>query len=499
MKGPLSLLAAATVMFSVNATAALDVECLLRGSCIETARVMDHLRELQAIAESNKGNRSAGSEGHELSANYVAQQLLAANYEVKLVPFKFTKFSTKSASLTINGSSLEHEKEFGVMSYSGSGIVSSKLVAVDLALGANNASTSGCEASDFSSFPSGAVALIQRGTCPFQQKVDNAQAAGASAILLFNQGNTPEREAVFSGTLNEGSGVEIPVVAISYPKALELLQTESLVDVDVQTLTEKKVTHNVIAETKAGNPDQVVMIGAHLDSVPEGPGINDNGSGSAGVLEIALQMKDQTPVNKVRFAWFSAEELGLVGSTRYVESLASAEKAKISLYINVDMIGSPNFKISVFDGDGSKFGQKGPEGSAQIEAKFHQTYSALGIQSTETELNGRSDYAAFSAAGIPVGGIFTGAEGVMTKEEATLFNGKAGEAYDACYHKACDNIDNISERAIELNANALAAVTLAFSNSVSELRSVSKSATSRFKNRVVFPKHLHCHEDVFEE
>lgn len=499
MKRSLSVLALATLFFSVNANAALDVECILRSTCIESQNVMNHLKELQKIASTNNGNRSAGTTGHELSANYVAQKLLAANFEVKLVPFRFMKFTKHSAALSVDSTELEENKDFSIMSYSGSGEAVSKLSAVDLSLGAGNQSSSGCEAEDFASFEAGAIALIQRGTCSFGQKVENAQAAGAVGVILFNQGNTPDREALFSATLSEGTANKIPAVAISYQMAMNLLQNQSsIISLSAKTIVEQKISHNVIAETKTGNPDNVVMIGAHLDSVAEGPGINDNGSGSAGILEIALQMKDSKPNNKVRFAWFSAEELGLIGSTRYVEALSEAEKHKISLYINVDMIGSPNYMLSVFDGDGSKFGQKGPEGSAQIEAKLHAIYKSLGVSTVESELNGRSDYAAFSAAGIAVGGVFTGAEGAMTEEQAVLFNGKAGEAYDACYHKACDSIDNINEEAMEINSNALAAVTFAFSHSVADLRSVGKSATSRHRNKVVFPKHLHCHEDVFD-
>lgn len=479
--------------------APFSVECILRGSCIDTANVMGHLQELQKVADSNSGNRSAGSTGHELSANYVAQELLKAGYHVELQPFRFMKFTKNSASLSQGDISYEEEKEFLLMSYSGSGSVSSAVSPVDLELGAGNNSSSGCEAEDFHSFEAGTIALLQRGTCSFQQKVENAQAAGAAGVILFNQGNSSDREEIFNGTLSEGSAVKIPVMSTSYPFALSLLQHESaILKMEASTTVENKVSFNVIAETKSGNPDHVVMVGAHLDSVPEGPGINDNGSGSAAILEVALAMKDSTPLNKVRFAWFSAEELGLIGSTKYVEALSEAEKHKIALYINVDMVGSPNYKMSVFDGDGSKFGQQGPEGSAAIEKKFHAFYQTMGIESVETELNGRSDYAAFSAAGIAVGGIFTGAEGAKTQEEARLFGGVAGEAYDACYHKACDSIENINQEALEKNTNAIAYLTMSFGNDLSEIRSVNKLATSRLRNRVVFPKHLHCHEDIFD-
>ncbi len=483
-------------------SAPLDLDCILRGSCIDTQGVVNHLQKLQDIADANQGNRGAGTSGHELSGNYVAQQLLAAGFKVELQPFSFMKFTKLSAGLeqvAPDSVIYEEDKDFQVMSYSGSGIVGVPLQAVDVALGAGNQSTSGCEPEDFVGFAAGKIAVIQRGTCPFQDKVVNAQAAGAAGVILFNQGNTPDREPLFTGTLSDSVLIRIPVVATSYPLGIALLASNNAqVRLHVETKIEKKISFNVIAETKTGNPDSIVMIGAHLDSVAEGPGINDNGSGSASILEVALGMKDIKPINKVRFAWFSAEELGLIGSTKYVEALTEAEKNKIALFINIDMVGSPNYKISVYDGDGSKFGQAGPKGSDVIERKFHNFFSTTGIQSVETELNGRSDYAAFSAAGIAVGGLFTGAEGVKTAEEAALFGGIAGEAYDVCYHKACDSINNINNDALEANTSAVAYLLLSFADSTLEVRSADKLTTPREREKVVFPKHLHCHEDVHD-
>ncbi|HXH31489.1 MAG TPA: M28 family peptidase [Bacteriovoracaceae bacterium] len=488
---------------SLNASAAqLSIDCILRGYCISTQNVVEHLKALQGIADANNGNRSAGSSGHELSANYVAQQLLAAGFKVELAPFSFMKFSKLSAAFSQAAPaevSYAEEKDFQVMNYSGSGSVTAALVAVDVQLGVGNASTSGCEKEDFATFIPGTVALIQRGTCAFQQKVENAQAAGAAGVVLFNQGNTADRSEIFSGTLSEGSAVTIPVFATSYPFATALIEQGAVtVKLAASTKVESKISYNVLAETKDGNPDNIVMVGAHLDSVAEGPGINDNGSGSAAILEVALNMKNTKVTNKVRFAWFSAEELGLVGSNKYVESLSEAQKSKISLYLNIDMVGSPNYMLSVYDGDGSKFGQKGPEGSAAIEKKLHTFFSEMGSSSVESELNGRSDYAAFSAAGIAVGGLFTGAEGKKSEEEAKLFGGAAGEAYDACYHKACDGLTNVNTEALELNTNAVAYLTLSFANSAAEVRPLEKSMSRKARNKVVFPKHLHCHEDVFD-
>ncbi len=483
-------------------SAPLDLDCILRGSCIDTQGVVNHLQKLQDIADANQGNRGAGTTGHELSGNYVAQQLLAAGFKVELQPFSFMKFTKLSAAFSkVAPDSVVYveDKDYQVMSYSGAGVLEGAIQAVDVVLGPGNQSTSGCEVEDFANFTAGNIAVIQRGTCPFQQKVVNAQAAGASAVVLFNQGNTPDREPLFTGTLSDSVLIRIPVLATSYSLAADLLALQGVaLQMDVSTKVEKKISFNVIAETKSGNPDSIVMIGAHLDSVAEGPGINDNGSGSASILEVALGMKDIKPINKVRFAWFSAEELGLIGSTKYVEALTEAEKNKIALFINIDMVGSPNYKIGVYDGDGSKFGQAGPKGSDTIERKFHNFFSTTGIQSVETELNGRSDYAAFSAAGIAVGGLFTGAEGVKTAEEAALFGGIAGEAYDVCYHKACDSINNINNDALEANTSAVAYLLLSFADSTLEVRSADKLTTPREREKVVFPKHLHCHEDVHD-
>lgn len=498
------LLAAVALMSAAQSAYAspLKVECLLRGSCINTQDVLNHLKEFQSIAEANNGHRAAGSRGHEFSGNYIAQKLLAAGYKVELQPFSFLKFEKHSAKLQINETSYEDGKEFNVLTYSGNGSVSAPLAAVDVALGAGNTSTSGCEAEDFAQFPKGSIALIQRGTCNFAQKVVNAAAAGATGVVIFNQGNSPDREELFMGTLSETDHSAIPVLAVSYPFAVQLLEAApgAVVAMDVDAEIQKRNSFNVIAETKAGSDANVVMLGAHLDSVAEGPGINDNASGSAALLEIALQMKDTAVTNKVRFGWFSAEELGLIGSTKYVEALTPSEKARITLYVNADMVASPNYMLGVYDGDGSKFGQKGPEGSALIEKMLHDFFATQGLKSVETELSGRSDYAAFSAAGIAVGGVFTGAEAKKSEEEAVLFGGKAGEAYDSCYHKACDNLSNLSSEALEFNTHALAYMALGLGQSTKGIRDNNKASSLKLARKgVVFPKHYDCHGDVHAE
>lgn len=492
-----SLLSASNISFA----APLNVDCLLRGSCINSEDVLSHLKEFQSIAEANNGNRAAGTRGHEFSGNYIAQKLLAAGYKVELQPFFFMRFEKHSGKLQVGELSYQDTKDFNVMTYSGSGSANGIVTAVDVSLGSGNISTSGCEADDFANFPSGNIALIQRGTCNFAQKALNAVAAGASGVILFNQGNTPDREEVFLGTLSESQLVEIPVLATSYSFGVELIKNESaFISIEVDAEIQRRASFNVIAETLTGNDANIVMLGAHLDSVTEGPGINDNASGSAALLEIALQMKGAQLKNKVRFGWFSAEELGLIGSTKYVEALSPSEKARIGLYVNADMVASPNYMLGVYDGDGSKFGLKGPEGSALIENMLHSFFAAQGLKSVETELSGRSDYAAFSAAGIAVGGVFTGAEGKKSEEEASLFGGKAGEPYDACYHKACDNLSNLSLDALEFNTHALAYMAVGLGQSTQGIRDNDKARSlNHVRKGVVFPKHYDCHGDVHAE
>jgi Zn-dependent M28 family amino/carboxypeptidase len=222
----------------------------------------------------------------------------------------------------------------------------------------------------------------------------------------------------------------------------------------------------VIAETPGGDPNHVIVIGAHLDSVSRGPGINDNGSGSATILEVAevFAAQGRVPRNKLRFAWWSAEEQSLIGSTFYVNSLSQAEKDKIELNLNFDMIGSPNFVRFVYDGNNSAGGGAvGPAGSGAIEQVFLDYFASQNLATDPTPFNGRSDYGPFIAAGIPAGGLFTGAEGVKTAAQAATYGGTAGQAYDSCYHLACDTYANNSNTALDQMSDAVAHAVLLFS------------------------------------
>jgi aminopeptidase S len=209
---------------------------------------------------------------------------------------------------------------------------------------------------------------------------------------------------------------------------------------------------NLIAEWPHGDANNVVMAGSHLDSVTTGPGINDNGSGSAGLLEIALTIARQnyTPDKRIRFGWWGAEERGLVGSTFYVNNLAPAERTKIKAYLNFDMIGSPNPGYFVYSASDQ------PSGSLALQQLLEAPFATMGVPTELTSVGGRSDHAAFASAGIPVGGLFTGAEVTKTVAQAQKWGGTSGQAFDRCYHAACDTTSNINVTALDRNADAIA-------------------------------------------
>ena len=235
-------------------------------------------------------------------------------------------------------------------------------------------------------------------------------------------------------------------------------------------------TSNVLAEKTGKNDDNVVMAGAHLDSVLDGPGINDNGSGSAALLEAAEQLANIKPQNTMRFAWWGAEESGLVGSTNYVNGLSQAEKDRIALYLNFDMVGSPNYIFMVYDGDQSSFpppvGVPIPDGSVQIEDLFESFYTLKGEPYDDTQFSGRSDYQAFIVNNIPAGGLFTGAEVVKTAEQAAIWGGTVGAQFDPCYHAACDTFANNNDHALDVNSDAIGFAILTFAYSTETVNGV---------------------------
>jgi Zn-dependent M28 family amino/carboxypeptidase len=436
--------------------------------------VRAHQQALQNIATLNGGTRASGTPGFDASATYVIRRLRRAGYRPQRQTFSFKSFdeleTTVFERVSPDPRTYVQPDDFALMGYSGSGDVTAAATPVDVQLPpgpAPSSSTSGCEAADFAAFPAGNVALVQRGTCDFAVKAANAQAAGASAVVIFNEGQ-PDRQATLLGTLGEDTTVTIPALGTSFAVGEQLAGQQSpVVHVKAATRIVTTQTANVTADLapeSASDAGKVVLVGAHLDSVSEGPGINDNGSGVATILEIAEQMADNpAPRNPVRFAFWGAEESGLIGSTRYVEGLSAEDAAKIGLNLNFDMLGSPNFVRFVYDGDGSAFGTAGPAGSDDIEHTFEAYFASQGLPTEPTAFDGRSDYKPFIDAGIPAGGLFSGAEGIKTPAQQARFGGVAGEPYDRCYHQACDTYSNVSTPGLRQLADGAAHATAIYS------------------------------------
>lgn len=287
-----------------------------------------------------------------------------------------------------------------------------------------------------------------------------AKAAGAVGAVIYNN-----VEGALAGTLG-GVGDYAATVGVTQEVGNTLLELLAAGDVEatltVVATTENRTTYNVIAETKGGDHDNVLVLGGHTDSVFAGPGINDDGSGTVGVLTVAKALTGFTTTNAVRFAFWSAEEFGLLGSYHYLKTLNgtisgnATEVAKVRAYLNFDMIASPNYVLGIYDGDGNAFNLTGPPGSDTIEKDFEDFFDSKNSPHVPSIFSGRSDYAAFLENGIASGGLFTGAEELKTEEEATLFGGEAGVALDANYHQAGDDINNLNHDAYLINSQSIA-------------------------------------------
>ncbi|WP_329398849.1 M28 family metallopeptidase [Streptomyces melanogenes] len=437
-----------------------------------------HLERFQKIADANGGNRAAGTPGYDASAAYVYGQLKSAGYDVSYQDFDIYESKTLREKLTVVSPQPRELKttafQFSKASPAGGLTAQVKAARVD--------ATPGCELDDYASDTfTGKIALVKRGSCTFLQKEAVAAKAGAAGIILYNHsGDAPVR-----GTVSDPANAHIPATGISLADgealAAQVAKGDVTVTLDVATEAVAHKTRNVIAETKGGDPSNVVALGSHLDSVPAGPGINDNGSGSAGLLEVALKLAKETKqtkrhpkptANKVRFAWWSGEELGLLGSEHYVKSLTEKEKQRIKLYLNFDMIASPNPAELVYDGDNSDNtgAGAGPAGSAQIERLINGYLDKKRVPHWGTDFDGRSDYGPFIEQGIPAGGTFTGAEGLKTEEQAAKAGGTAKQPYDANYHAAGDTLKNIDRKYFDLNIDVIAHAVGTYAQDLSSLK-----------------------------
>jgi aminopeptidase Y len=283
----------------------------------------------------------------------------------------------------------------------------------------------GCQSTDFPDSVAGNIAFVKRGVCPFGTKSENAGRKGAVAAIVYNS----EKDAV-AGTLGTPSPYHVATFGLSGEEAepvIEKLKKDKKVDAIayIDAEVSQILTKNILA---------------HSDSVAEGPGINDDGSGSLSLIEIATQLTKFNVSNCVRFAWWAGEEEGLLGSDYYVASLPEKENAKIRMFMDYDMMASPNFAFQIYNATNAL----NPNGSEELRDLYIEWYEDQGLNYTFIPFDGRSDYDGFIRNGIPGGGIATGAEGIKTKKEAEMFGGKAGDWYDPCYHQLCDDVGNVN-------------------------------------------------------
>jgi Peptidase family M28/PA domain len=470
--------------------------------CIKTDDLWQHMQALQKIADNHPGpdghpSRNAGEPGYKASVDYVAGLMRQAGYDVTIQTYKFDYFVFTTTPTMSEVSPTPHDYVLSTEFNPGLSIGTTTAdlqPAGGILIPSTGGSTSGCDPSDFSGFQAGRVALIQRGTCTFSQKVQNAQDAGASGVIIFNEGNSPARMGVFAGSL---TGVPtIPVAFTSFAIGNDLYnQYQTAVgggtalphmSLKFQGIHDpNRDDYNVIADSKGGDPNHVLVVDAHLDAI-YGAGMLDNGSGSSTILDIAQKMKKVKPLNKLRFIWFGGEELGLLGSKFYVNNLTPTQLGQIRYDLDADVTATPNYIIGVLDPAGvDLFGRTvtqtfppqvyAPSLVARDQmikyfdsiGKQHETFSPVG-----------TDALSFNNAGIPASGVLTGQDCCKSQDEVAMFGGFTGNyegnvpSFDGgCVDNPfrwCDNLSNNDKNVMTFVSKAFAdsTVRMAFDKSV---------------------------------
>ena len=474
----------------VNDTPAKLVECIQKDA------LWAHMQAFQAIADANPGpdgmpSRNSGEPGYKASVDYVAGLMEAAGYNVTVQTYTFNYFAFQGIPSMVESSPTSHTFTLGDEWGPGAsdGQVASHDVepagGIVLPPTATSSSTSGCTAADFATFTSGNIALIQRGGCNFGVKVLNAEAAGATGVIIFNEGN-PGRTGLLVGSLVDADGTpftpNVPVAFTTFDVG-NTLNTEAGAGSVVMSLSvhgiqdPNREDYNLIAESPGGDKNHVVVVDAHLDAI-YGAGMLDNASGSATILETALQMKNVTPRNKLRFIWFGGEELGLLGSAYYVNNLTSSERSHIGYDLDADVTATPNYTIGVLDPAGpdlftgtssTKFPNRvyKPSTVARDQAiayfdsinKNHELFSPVG-----------TDAFSFNAVGIPASGLLTGQDCCKSQAQVDLFGGYVGNyegnvpSFDGgCVDNPfrwCDNLSNNDPDVLTFMSKAFADMTV---------------------------------------
>ncbi|KAK7045639.1 hypothetical protein VNI00_007472 [Paramarasmius palmivorus] len=414
---------------------------------VDKAQLDNTLKSLAKIASENGGNRAFGLPGFDASADFIENTLRKFDtkkaFKIWRQPFEaqFTQVTTHRLNVTEAESYVPQ-----TLNYSPSTPVGG--VSAELAIVPGDAQPcNGEELAATGADVTGKILLIERGSCPdgttFAGKVKTAKAGGAIATIIFNS----QDAFITGGTLTAPNPEYVPAGLIQRAQGLALrervLAGEKLVvEYEQIQIFEDRTTVNIIAETKAGNSENVIMLGAHLDGVQAGPGVNDDGSGTTLILELFRTLDTKRLKNKVRFAWWGAEENGLLGSQHFVQNLSSDEINDLLLYLNFDMVGRGYY--GVFDGRNvTPRGLTPAPGSDVIEDLFRKFFESVNVPVTRANFTGGSDYHHFMEdLNKPVGGLHTG----------------TGVDQDPCYHQACDGYDNVNQT--QLYINTLAAQTV---------------------------------------
>ena len=420
---------------------------------LDPASMLADLDRLAAITEEHGGTRAAGSDGYAAAAEWVAGELRDAGYEVTLDAVSVPSFSQSGPGvleiLADDAPALEGPRDFKAMLLSPSGDVTGPLYALgfDTGAGPGDRNGIGCDLGAWGKVPAGAIVLVQPGPCQVRTLVEHAQDAGAAALISAYPMWAPGQ--VRRPTLLDPDGLVIPVVATTHEAGLALADAARAggeAHLRISTTTVMLQSDNIIAETPGGDADHVVMLGAHLDSVIDGPGINDNATGVAVALQVARQLAALTggePTWKVRVAFWTGEELGVWGSVSFASSLTSSDRSSLAAYLNFDMLGSSSGARRVYEATTLK-----SPASAVLERLFTRAFEADGLARELVDVGGSSDHFQFDQMGVPVGGIGSG---------------------DACYHLACDTIDNVDTVLLGQNARAAAWVTGVLADGGAEL------------------------------
>jgi hypothetical protein len=501
------------LMAPASASAVTSAQCDARANdtpakllpCIKKADLWKHMQAFQAIADANPGpdghpSRNSGEPGYLKSAQYVQQKMQAAGYDARLQPYKFT-YSSFVGTPTWSESS-PTSRSFALVDEWNAG-TSNGTADADLQPAGGivppdpngSTSTSGCTAGDFDpGTMTGRIALIQRGGCNFGVKVLNAQAAGATGVVIFNEGN-PGRTAVLSGSLLDADNnpfvPTIPVAFTSFATGQQLYDeyqagTPPHMNLSISVIVDPNRTDwNVIAESKGGDKNHVLVVDAHLDAI-FGAGMLDNASGSATILNIAEKMKNVTPRNKLRFIWFGGEELGLLGSAFYVNDLSSAEAGHIGYDLDADVTATPNYLIGVLDPAGpdlfgrtvtSKFPNRVYKASTIARDQGVDYLDSIGKNHEFLSPVG-TDAFSFNQIGVPASGVLTGQDCCKVQEEVDLFGGQLGNyegnlgTFDGgCVDNPfrwCDNLSNNDPDVMEFMSRAFGnmVVQMAFDTKV---------------------------------